>query len=80
MDSLRFLVIGDMGGLPTWPYTTFVEVGTAEEMGKIADLYSPQFVLELGDNFYYDGVKNVQDKRFEVRKYVFLLVKGQTFS
>ncbi|XP_025109580.1 tartrate-resistant acid phosphatase type 5-like [Pomacea canaliculata] len=66
VDSLRFLVIGDMGGLPTWPYTTFVEVGTAEEMGKIADLYSPQFVLELGDNFYYDGVKNVQDKRFEV--------------
>ena len=65
-DSLRFLVIGDMGGLPVWPYSTFIEVGTADEMAKIAKQYSPQFILELGDNFYFDGVKNVEDKRFEV--------------
>jgi len=70
-DSLRFLVIGDMGGLPTWPYKTPVEVGTADEMAKVAKQYSVQFILELGDNFYYDGVKNVEDKRFEVNIYIY---------
>ncbi|KAK7101235.1 hypothetical protein V1264_024050 [Littorina saxatilis] len=65
-NSLRFLVIGDMGGLPVWPYTTPVEVGTGDEMAKIAKQYSPQFIMELGDNFYYDGVRNLQDKRFEM--------------
>ncbi|XP_041359444.1 tartrate-resistant acid phosphatase type 5-like [Gigantopelta aegis] len=64
MDSLRFLVIGDMGGQPVFPYTTPVEVGTAHEMGKIASRYNPQFILELGDNFYYDGVTNVDNARF----------------
>ena len=74
-DSLRFLVIGDMGGLPTWPYATPVEVGTADEMAKVAKQYSVQFILELGDNFYYDGVKNVEDKRFEVKtKYIYTYV------
>ena len=72
-DSLRFLVIGDMGGSPTWPYTTPVEVGTADEMAKVAKQYSVQFILELGDNFYDDGVKNVEDKRFEVKKYIYII-------
>lgn len=55
-----------MGGLPVFPYSTPIEVGTADQMAKIAELYSPQFIMELGDNFYYDGVKNVEDKRFRV--------------
>ncbi|KAK6179462.1 hypothetical protein SNE40_011817 [Patella caerulea] len=64
VDSLRFLVIGDMGGLPVFPYTTPVERGTAKEMGIMASQYGPSFILEIGDNFYYDGVANVSDHRF----------------
>ncbi|CAL1531088.1 unnamed protein product [Lymnaea stagnalis] len=65
VESLRFLIIGDMGGVDYAPYSTYYERSTAAEMGKIADLYSPQFVMELGDNFYYDGVKDVNDIRFK---------------
>lgn len=67
VESLRFLVIGDMGGLPTYPYVTSVELGTSEEMATIADKYGVSFIMELGDNFYYDGVKTVDDPRFKVR-------------
>ncbi|BFZ16746.1 hypothetical protein BsWGS_19785 [Bradybaena similaris] len=66
VESLRIFIIGDMGGIDTEPYSTFVERSTAQEMGKIADLYSPQFIFSLGDNFYYGGVKNVDDKRFNL--------------
>uniref|UniRef100_A0A0B6ZGI6 Tartrate-resistant acid phosphatase type 5 n=1 Tax=Arion vulgaris TaxID=1028688 RepID=A0A0B6ZGI6_9EUPU len=66
IDSLRFLVIGDMGGMDIEPYTTYFQRCTAQEMGKIGDLYSPQFIVELGDNFYMDGVDNVHDKRFNL--------------
>ncbi|XP_076440919.1 tartrate-resistant acid phosphatase type 5-like [Babylonia areolata] len=65
LDSLRFLVIGDMGGLPTWPYRTPIEVGTANQMARISTLYNPHFIIELGDNFYFDGVTSVDDKRFQ---------------
>ncbi|CAG5128977.1 unnamed protein product, partial [Candidula unifasciata] len=65
IDSLRFLVIGDMGGLDIEPYSTYYQRCTAQEMGKIADVYMPQFILELGDNFYMKGVANVHDKRFQ---------------
>lgn len=70
VDSLRFLIIGDMGGVDYAPYSTYYERSTAAEMGKIADLYSPQFVMELGDNFYYDGVKDLNDLRFQVNLFV----------
>lgn len=65
-DSLRFLAVGDIGGQTLPPYTTHEEIATAVEMTKIADKYSPQFVLELGDNFYTFGVTSVTDKRFNV--------------
>ncbi|GFO37181.1 tartrate-resistant acid phosphatase type 5 [Plakobranchus ocellatus] len=64
MESLRFLTIGDMGGVDIEPFSTYFERCTAIEMGKMADIYAPQFVLELGDNFYMDGVKSVDDMRF----------------
>ncbi|KAH9523716.1 Tartrate-resistant acid phosphatase type 5 [Bulinus truncatus] len=65
VESLRFLVIGDMGGIDTYPYSTYYERSTAAEMGKIGDIYSPQFVIELGDNFYYKGVTSLDDIRFK---------------
>ena len=59
--------MGDWGGLPTSPFTTPIEIGVSKEMGRVADQYDSQFLLALGDNFYFDGVTNVHDDRFQVR-------------
>ncbi|GFO04675.1 tartrate-resistant acid phosphatase type 5 [Plakobranchus ocellatus] len=65
VNSLRLLIIGDMGGLNIEPYSTYFERCTAKEMGLLADRYAPQYVFELGDNFYFNGVKDVTDPRFK---------------
>lgn len=73
MDSSRFLVLGDWGGLPTHPFTTPVEVSVSKQMAAISSSFGPQFLLALGDNFYFDGVKDVTDMRFKVPYYYFIL-------
>lgn len=65
VNSLRFLVMGDWGGLPLYPYTTPIESGTAKGMAALTATYGTQFNLALGDNFYFDGVTSVDDKRFK---------------
>ena len=63
-DALNFMVLADWGGQPTWPFTTDCEVHVAKQMGMLSSNFDTQFVLALGDNFYYDGVKSVDDPRF----------------
>ena len=63
--SLSFLVIGDWGGQDDSPYTTRAEVYTAKYMGEVAEEIGSRFTIALGDNFYEDGVKDVDDKRFK---------------
>ncbi|XP_069021984.1 tartrate-resistant acid phosphatase type 5a isoform X1 [Embiotoca jacksoni] len=63
--SIRFLAIGDWGGLPYPPYITAVQKTTAQEMGKVAEQMGADFVLALGDNFYYKGVDSVDSPRFK---------------
>jgi len=62
--GMRFLVVGDWGGLPDFPYRTPIEMAVAEAMGKTAEDIGAQFVVALGDNFYFDGVKDIDDPRF----------------
>ncbi|XP_065669771.1 tartrate-resistant acid phosphatase type 5 isoform X2 [Hydra vulgaris] len=64
-DGLNFLVLGDWGGLPTAPFSTDIENGTSKQMSIIADKYKVDFVVALGDNFYFDGIENEHDPRFE---------------
>ena len=68
-DSINFLVIGDWGGLPTSPFTTEIEKAVSKQMAKFVVHNNITFVLALGDNFYYDGVKDVHDARFQVQYY-----------
>lgn len=55
-SSIRFLAIGDWGGQPTPPYYTPSQLATAQGMGQVAESMNSQFVVALGDNFYYQGV------------------------
>ncbi|KAI1884020.1 hypothetical protein AGOR_G00222080 [Albula goreensis] len=63
--SIRFLALGDWGGLPRAPYSTHIEQTTAREMGLAAQEMGADFVLALGDNFYFKGVRSVDDPRFQ---------------
>lgn len=63
----RFFIVGDWGGLPVSPFDTPSEVAVAKAMGVLGSKLNTTFQLALGDNFYYDGVKTVTDKRFEVQ-------------
>lgn len=63
--SIKFLAVGDWGGVPLPPYVTPVEKATAREMGNIAEQMGADFVLALGDNFYYKGVDTVDSPRFQ---------------
>ncbi|XP_028830721.1 tartrate-resistant acid phosphatase type 5a [Denticeps clupeoides] len=64
-SSVRFLVVGDWGGVPYKPYTTSIETATAKEMARVAEQMGADFILALGDNFYYKGVTSLQDPRFQ---------------
>lgn len=63
-NSLDFLVIGDWGGMSDEPYYTVGQSKVASVMGKKAQEIDSQFTLAVGDNFYEDGVKDVNDPRF----------------
>lgn len=65
-SSLRFIVLGDWGGLPNYPYHTPVEEAVAKQMANVSSAYDIQLLLALGDNFYFDGVANDTDPRFKV--------------
>ena len=52
-DELRFLVVGDWGGIPFWPYTTPYETAVSRGMGKIAEKLGTQFTVALGRNESY---------------------------
>lgn len=60
--------MGDWGGVPYPPYITAVQKATAHEMSKVAQQMGADFVLALGDNFYYTGVESVDSPRFKVSK------------
>ncbi|XP_067892929.1 tartrate-resistant acid phosphatase type 5b isoform X1 [Heterodontus francisci] len=64
-SAIRFIAFGDGGGQPDPPYVTAVQKATADEMGRVTQNSETDFVLNVGDNFYYNGVKDVNDFRFK---------------
>lgn len=63
--TLRFVALGDWGGVPIPPYYTFHEKDVAAEMDRLAQTVGVDFVLSLGDHFYFNGVRTVDDPRFK---------------
>ena len=59
------MTIKDQGGIPTEPFTTPICTYTARLMSKLASPENTHFQFSLGDNFYDDGVVNVEDTRFQ---------------
>ena len=64
-ESIDFLMIGDWGGIPSYPYHTPGQVAVSKSMATWASENSADFVLALGDNFYFDGVEDADSSRFE---------------
>ncbi|VDK43991.1 unnamed protein product [Cylicostephanus goldi] len=65
-DYLRIIVVGDIGGLPIFPYYTYAQSKVGKVMENWAKKKDIHCVLNVGDNIYYNGVKNEHDSRFRV--------------
>ncbi|VDM53291.1 unnamed protein product [Angiostrongylus costaricensis] len=65
VNSLRAIIVGDTGGLPVYPYYTYAQSKVAGAMTDLAMRKNVQFIINVGDNFYFTGVSNEYDKRFE---------------
>lgn len=63
-SSLNFLALGDWGGQDSSPFYTQAQWDAAQGMQKVAQRLDAQFVVNVGDSFYEDGVSSVQDERF----------------
>ncbi len=59
-ENLKFIVIGDWG-----EKGNFYQRQVASAVDKIIDMEKIDFILTTGDNFYPDGVSNLQDPHFE---------------
>ena len=70
-------MLGDWGGMPISPYNTHVETAVGEQMAHVTESYQTSFNLALGDNFYFDGVKNVEDKRFFVSRFYLFYIHSE---
>ncbi|KAJ0059684.1 hypothetical protein NL108_009821 [Boleophthalmus pectinirostris] len=63
--SLSFAVFADWGGFPLPPYHSLFQATVAAELNRLSQEPGLDFILSLGDHFYFEGVKNVQDPRFK---------------
>lgn len=64
-ETLDFLLIADWGGIDKRPYYTPEQKAVAQSMSEWSDKYQADFILALGDNFYFEGIPNSEDERFE---------------
>lgn len=63
-ETLNYFFLADQGGVSFEPYYTPVLQYTSKLMSELAPKLNTHFQFALGDNFYFDGVQNVDDPRF----------------
>lgn len=63
--ALRFVAVGDWGGVPNAPFHTAREMANAKEIARTVQMKKTDFIMSLGDNFYFSGVHDANDKRFQ---------------
>lgn len=64
-STLRFVAVGDWGGVPNAPFHTAREMANAKEIARTVQIMGADFIMSLGDNFYFTGVHDANDKRFQ---------------
>ena len=60
--ELRFMFLGDYG----WRGKNLTEVGNQMSAWSVSNTITASFVVCLGDNFYHDGVKSVDDMQWNL--------------
>ena len=65
VDSFKWFVLGDWGGWPAPHYSSPIQKSVADSMGRTSRIHRPEYIVGLGDNFYYHGVENENDPMFE---------------
>lgn len=64
-NEARLFMIADWGGMGFWPYKTLVQTNVADYMKDTNKQQNIHSTLALGDNFYWSGVSDENDKRFK---------------
>jgi len=80
-SRLRFLALGDWGGQDTYPYYTEEQWETAQGMSRVAAAVNnsgadengshrpaAEFVVSLGDNFYWNGFQEDVDEEMRFQE------------
>ena len=52
-------------GLPIYPYYSYAQKKVAEAIVNVLEQEPLNFVINVGHNFYFNGVSNLFDSRFE---------------
>ncbi|CBY11569.1 unnamed protein product [Oikopleura dioica] len=64
-EKFNFIVLGDWGGLPPPTYTSDLQLNGAKALMEYAKINPPEYVISIGDHFYYNGVETVRDRAWE---------------
>ncbi|CEF67893.1 Tartrate-resistant acid phosphatase type 5 [Strongyloides ratti] len=64
-DIIRFFLIGDIGGDPIYPYSSYAQRKVANAMNELCIEKKYTFVINTGDNIYFNGVEHIFDSRFD---------------
>ncbi|VDN08450.1 unnamed protein product, partial [Thelazia callipaeda] len=64
-ENLAFFLLGDTGGLPVYPYSTYAQNVIAKSLSKIGLENNIEFTVSAGDNIYFTGVTDEFDQRFQ---------------
>lgn len=64
-NRTSFVTLGDWGGAALGDYHKTDEIAVAKTLGASAETLGAQFLVNVGDNFYYYGVTDVDDPQWK---------------